>query len=166
MDSYLEKLRQELEETMRAAGPEQMEVSREGKWSGSQVLEHLYLTYRGTNAGVAQCLDKGKPLARAATFMDRVRTFAVVQAGYFPTGRKSPERVVPRGMPCKEVQCAILPELEKMDEGLMECVRRFGPRTKIFDHPVLGPLTAEQWRRFHLAHGKHHARQIRERGKL
>jgi hypothetical protein len=33
------------------------------------------------------------------------------------------------------------------------------------DHPFLGPLTASQWRKFHLVHGRHHARQIRERMK-
>jgi hypothetical protein len=162
MDSYLEKLRQELEETMRAAGPN-MNRAPQGKWSGAQVLEHLYLTYRGTNAGISKCLERGTPVARPATFIDRVRTFAVVQAGYFPTGRKSPERAIPNGMACEDVCRAILSELQKMDSGLVECASKFGERTRIFDHPVLGPLSVEQWRRFHLAHGKHHARQIRER---
>jgi hypothetical protein len=66
-------------------------------------------------------------------------------------------------MPCEEVRGAILPEIQKMDAGFEECVRKFGPGARILDHPVLGPLTAKQWRRFHLAHGQHHARQIRER---
>jgi hypothetical protein len=26
---------------------------------------------------------------------------------------------------------------------------------------MLGPLTAGQWRKFHLIHGRHHAKQIR-----
>jgi hypothetical protein len=26
----------------------------------------------------------------------------------------------------------------------------------------LGPLTGAQWRKFHLVHGRHHARQIRQ----
>ncbi|MGZ7099671.1 MAG: DUF1569 domain-containing protein [Candidatus Angelobacter sp.] len=29
------------------------------------------------------------------------------------------------------------------------------------DHPVLGPLTAAEWRKFHLVHGLHHVKQIR-----
>jgi len=31
------------------------------------------------------------------------------------------------------------------------------------DHLFLGPLTANEWRKFHWVHGRHHARQIRER---
>ncbi|MGZ4836286.1 MAG: DUF1569 domain-containing protein [Terriglobales bacterium] len=31
------------------------------------------------------------------------------------------------------------------------------------DHPFLGPLTADEWRKFHWVHGRHHTRQIRER---
>ena len=61
------------------------------------------------------------------------------------------------------VREALAAELEKMDSGLEECERRFGPRAKIMDHPFLGPLTANEWRKFHWVHGRHHARQIRER---
>ena len=75
----------------------------------------------------------------------------------------APERAVPRGMSPEEAQQAIAPELQKMGLGLDDCERRFGVRTKILDHPILGPLTAEQWRKFHWIHGRHHARQIRER---
>jgi len=53
-----------------------------------------------------------------------------------------------------------------MESGFDDCERRFGVTTKIMDHPLLGPLTASQWRKFHLVHGRHHAQQIRERGQL
>lgn len=53
-----------------------------------------------------------------------------------------------------------------MESGLSDCERRFGAVTKITDHPLLGPLTASQWRKFHWVHGPHHAKQIRERRKL
>jgi hypothetical protein len=163
MDSYVERLRQELEATITGAEPTRMEVGPAGKWSPAQVLEHLYLTYRGTNAGLAKCLEKGVPLGRTCTFKDRVRTFAVINLSYFPSGRKAPERAEPRGMPAKDVSNAIFSEIERMEFGFKECERKFGARAKILDHPVLGPLNVEQWRKFHLAHGRHHARQIRER---
>ena len=162
MDSYLEKLSRELEETIRTTGFASTPLA-DGKWSPAQTLEHLFLTYKGTNAGVARCLETGQPMASPRKFMDRVRTFAVVRAGYFPSGRKSPERAIPKGIPADEVQRSILPEIQKMDAGFEECIRRFGPRTRLLDHPVLGPLTVEEWRRFHYMHGRHHARQIRER---
>ena len=63
----------------------------------------------------------------------------------------------------EDARQAISPELEKMASSLDYCERRFGARTKILDHPVIGPLTADEWRKFHWVHGRHHARQIRER---
>jgi hypothetical protein len=68
-------------------------------------------------------------------------------------------------MPPEEVQQAIVPELQRMALGLDDCERRFGTRTKIMDHLFLGPLTADEWRKFHWVHGRHHARQIRQRTK-
>ena len=98
-----------------------------------------------------------------ATLKQRLGTLIVVNLGYLPGGRKAPERAIPRGMSPEEVQQAIAPELQKMGSGLDDCERRFGAGTKIMDHPFLGPLTADEWRKFHWVHGRHHVRQIRER---
>jgi len=163
MDSYLERLRRELEDATGGATAGALAQAPAGKWSAAQILEHLFLTYQNTNRGLAKCLAQGAPLATRATLKHRVATLLVVNLGYLPGGRKSPERVTPRGMPPEEVQQAIAPELEKMDSGLDDCERRFGARTKIMDHLILGPLTAREWRSFHWVHGRHHARQIRER---
>jgi len=126
-------------------------------------LEHLLLTYKGTNLGLKRCLEQGAPLGARATLKDRLATLLVVNLGYMPRGRKAPERVKPRGVPVEEVRRAIAPELETMELGLDDCERRFGAGTKILNHTILGPLTAEEWRKFHWVHGRHHARQIRER---
>ena len=163
MHSYLERLRRELEHAIAGANPASLEYVPDGKWSPAQILEHLLLTYQGTNKGATRCLEKGSSLASAGTFADRVRAFAVVNLGYFPSGRKSPERAVPRGMPGDRVQSAIFAAIQEMDAGLAECERKFGPSTKLMDHPVIGPLSVQQWRKFHWVHGRHHARQIRER---
>jgi hypothetical protein len=164
MDSYLERLQRELEDATRGASPAAMAHAAPGKWNGAQILEHLFLTYLNTNRGMEKCLALGAPLStRKPTLKERVGTLVVVKFGYFPEGRKSPERAAPRGMPLEEVAPAIVPEIQKMAAGLDDCERRFGPKTKILDHPVLGPLTAQEWRKFHWIHGRHHARQIRER---
>jgi len=165
MDSYLERLRQELEDAIGGASPGALAEAPAGKWSAAQILEHLFLTYKNTNRGIAKCLERGVPLATGAatTLKHRLATLLVVNLGYLPRGRKAPERVTPRGMPPEEVQQAIAPELERMSSGLDDCERKFGARTKIMDHLFLGPLTADQWRKFHWVHGRHHARQIRER---
>jgi len=49
-----------------------------------------------------------------------------------------------------------------MSAGLDDCERKFGAATKIMDHPIIGPLAAGQWRKFHWCMA-HHARQLRER---
>lgn len=163
MNSYLERLRLELEDAVEGADAGDLAKAPAGKWNATQILEHLFLTYMHTGRGLAKCLEQGAPLATRATLKDRLATLLVVNFGYLPEGRKAPERAVPRGMPLEEVQQAIAPELQKMGLGLDDCERRFGVRTKILDHPVLGPFTAEEWRKFHWVHGRHHARQIRER---
>jgi hypothetical protein len=162
-DFVLQRLQQELEDAIGGASPRALAEAPSGKWNAAQILEHLYLTYKNTNRGLAKCVEQGAPLATRATLMQRLATLLVVNLGYLPAGRKSPERVTPRGMPPEEVQRAIVPELQKMGSDLNDCERRFGAQTKIMDHPFLGPLTAGEWRKFHWVHGRHHARQIRER---
>lgn len=163
MDSPLERLRRELEDAIGGASPSALAQAPAGKWNAAQILEHLFLTYKNSNRGMAKCLEQGAPLATRATVRQRVAALLVVKLGYLPEGRQAPERVLPRGMPLEEVQSAIVSELQKMGAGLDDCERRFGARTKIMDHPFLGPLTAGEWRKFHWVHGRHHARQIRRR---
>src|SRR5208282_645476 len=131
MDSYLERLRQELEDAIGGASASGWAEAPVGKWNSAQILEHLFLTYKNTSRGTAKCLEQGAPLATRATLKHRVSTFLVVNLGYLPGGRQAPERVIPRGMAPEEVQQAIAAELEKMGSGLEDCERRFGARTKI-----------------------------------
>ena len=163
MDSYLELLRRELEEAMAVANAGVMAQTASETWSTDQILEHLFLTYKHTGRGLQGCLEQGAALATRATLKDRFATALVVKLGYLPSGRKAPERATPRGMSPEEVREGIFVELQKMASELDECERQFGWNTKIMNHPFLGPLTAGEWRKFHWVHGRHHARQIRER---
>jgi hypothetical protein len=163
MDSYLERLWQELDHATGKASVSEMTQARAGKWTPAQILEHLFLTYKGTNAGLTKCVEQGAPLANRGTIRDRFAAMLVVNGGYIPEGRKAPDRAMPRGMSLEEIRPAMVAELQKMSSSLDDCERRFGVRTKILDHPFLGPLTANQWRKFHWVHGRHHLRQIRER---
>jgi len=49
-----------------------------------------------------------------------------------------------------------------MDEIISQCEERFGRRTKLLDHPILGPLTGQEWKKFHVIHGWHHEKQLRQ----
>lgn len=163
MDSYLDRLQRELRNALAGTSPAGMEAAPAGKWSAAQILEHLFLTYRGTHKGLLKCLEKGASLATGDTFRSRVRSFIVCNLGYFPSGRKAPERATPRGMPPAEVLDGIFTAIEEMDRALAECEKKFGADQKVLDHPVLGPFSVRQWRKFHWVHGRHHLGQIRER---
>jgi len=161
MDSYLQKLRDAIASASGGMSTEELKRHPQGKWSAAEVLEHLYLTYTGTIKGCERCLQEGRPLARPPALRDLISTTVVTGFGFMPGGRKAPERSTPRGMVPQEVANAIATTLVAMDEAIARCEARFGKRTKLMDHPILGPLTARQWRKFHWVHGRHHVKQIR-----
>jgi len=175
MDSNLARLRQELEAAMAAMTDASTAKAPADKWNSAQILEHLFLTYKNTNRGLAKCLETGAPLVKPITLKElgatallrqRLGKLLVVNLGHMPGGATAPERARPQGMPHEEVRRTIIVEIQKMESGLDACERQFGAATRIMDHPILGPLTARQWRKFHWVHGRHHAKQIRERSKL
>jgi hypothetical protein len=71
--------------------------------------------------------------------------------------------VVPGGL--ADVGVELSGKIAEMDEVIGRCERELGGGKfrgrAIFEHPILGPLTARQWRKFHLVHGRHHVKQIR-----
>jgi len=58
------------------------------------------------------------------------------------------------------VRNEIWAKLAAMDAILAHCEARFGRHAKLLDHPILGALTAAQWRTLHLVHGLHHQKQL------
>ena len=139
---------------------DQMRQHPQGKWDTAAILEHLALTF-GTTARVMQkCLREGRPLATSAKFQQYIAQIAVLKFSYIPTGRKAPERVLPTGISGREARELIFANLEKMDAAFAEAERRFGHKTKIADHPVLGPIQISGWRKFHVAHTRHHMKQV------
>jgi len=163
MDSYLERLRKELENAITGGSVDGLTQAPAGKWNAGQILEHLYLTYKLSNRGFEKALEKNAPLATRSTLKQRVAVAVVLTFEYIPGRRDAPQRLMPQGMPPEQAQRAVRAELQKMGSVLDECERRFGGGTKILDHIFLGPLTVDQWRKFHWVHGRYHARQIRER---
>jgi hypothetical protein len=105
-------------------------------------------------------MRKGKPLASRASMAERLLAFGVMRLGRLPTGRKSPHVALPRGLPHQQVRNEIAEKIVAMDSIIAQCEARFGHRVKLLDHPILGPLSAAQWRKLHLLHGQHHLKQI------
>ena len=160
MDSRLEKLRRALEEAVEGMSSEQLRWHPEGKWCAGEVLEHLYLSYTGSTRGFERVLEAGKPMARSSTMMDRVRVLLVVGLGYLPEGRKAPPNTVPRGLAVDELRRDIGEKMAAMDAAIGRCEEKLGRRVRLLDHPVLGPLTGAEWRKFHVVHGMHHRKQL------
>jgi hypothetical protein len=154
-------LQRALSESLNGMLSEDMSWHPPGKWCAAEVLEHLYLTYTGTVKGFGRVAAAGKSLATAATRKQRLRTLIVVGFGHMPEGRKAPAATQPRGLPPQKVRTEIIAAIGQMDEIIARCEARLGSRDKLLDHPILGPLTAAQWRKFHLVHGLHHVKQIR-----
>jgi hypothetical protein len=160
MDSRLVKLRESLESAVDGMSSDQLRWHLPGKWCAAEVLEHLYLTYTGTIKGFGRVIANGKPLSTRASVAQRVRTFVVVGLRHLPAGRESPAVARPKGLPLEQVRQEIGATLEAMDAIIAECEARFGRHVKLLDHPILGPLSAPQWRTLHVVHGRHHRKQI------
>jgi DinB superfamily len=160
MDSRLEELKRALEMAVEGMSAEQLTWHPADKWCAAEVLEHLYLTYTGTIKGFERVMQAGKPLGTQASVKQRWRIFVVIGFSYLPSGRKAPQVTQPRGLPAEKVRQEFGEKIVAMDAIIAQCEARFGRSTRLLDHPILGPLTATQWRKFHLLHGRHHQKQI------
>ena len=160
MDPGLAKLRNDLESAVQGMSSEALRWHHPGKWCAAEVLEHLYLTYTGTIRGLERVLAGGTPLSTNASMTHRLMTFVVVNLRHMPAGRKTPTVAKPKGLPIEQVRGEIGAKLEAMDAIIAACEARFGRHVKLLDHPILGPLSAAQWRTLHLVHGRHHEKQL------
>ena len=161
MDPRLQRLQEEVTTVIARLSAEQLSRHPPGKWCASEVLEHLYLTYTGTVKGFERVAAAGKPIVTAQTWRQRGRKLVVVHLGYLPSGRQSPAVARPRGIPPEKVLAEITRKIAEMDESIARCEQKLGSSRQLLDHPILGPLTGGQWRKFHLVHGLHHVKQIR-----
>ena len=160
MNTHLDNLQRALSSALAGMSAEDLSWHPPGKWCAAEVLEHLHLTYNGTVKGLERVAASGRPSSTAATLSQRWRTLLVVGAGYFPEGRKSPAVAQPRGLPSEQVLAGIIPQVKRMDDVITRCEAAIGSGKKLLNHPILGPLSANQWRKFHLVHGLHHVKQI------
>ena len=134
------------------------------KWSIQQIVEHLLFTYRGSIPAIVARVDKHSATRAKPTFRQRVGQFMIIRLGRFPSGRLAPEAVSPT-MPTTvqsgdELADRVRAKLQALDEVTARGEHLFGDRRAV-SHIILGPLSMQQWRRFHLIHGLHHVKQIR-----
>jgi hypothetical protein len=155
------KLRKTLSNAIAGMDVDDLSRHPEDKWSAAEILDHLNLTYLGTIKNLERRIAEGKTCAEGDRRKKRWPRLFVTRFGYMPNGRKSPERAMPRGTPAQQVTSEIMKNIERLDGVIAECEMRFSGGVPIAEHPILGPLTAGEWRGFHLTHGCHHAKQVR-----
>jgi hypothetical protein len=113
-----------------------------GDWSLGQVCNHL-------TSGIVLSMDGFPKLApwvirKAVGPVVRRR---ILQSGRMPNGVKIPKEFEPR------------PELDARAEAeaLRAAIRIFGSHYgSLAEHPLLGRLSHEEWKRFHTIHSAHH----------
>ncbi|HKW25200.1 MAG TPA: DUF1569 domain-containing protein [Terriglobales bacterium] len=160
MHSYLQRVQKAIDDAVCDLSLEQLAWRREGKWSAADILEHLSLSYSGTAKAMQRCIQAGRPSATAPTWRDRMFTFVVTGMRYMPSGRQAPSMVIPQGVAPATVLTEMQRNLAAADDAISRCEAQFGTRTMVANHPILGPLTAQQWRILHLVHARHHMKQI------
>lgn len=158
---HLKCLDHEIAEAIAGLSSGQLSARPFNKWSIGEILEHLYLTYTGTTKGLSRILEAGKPQSNIPSLKQKLQAFAVVRLGYFPEGRESPSQARPKGLAVEEVLGEMSSKIADLDNVMASCERRFGAGAKVLDHPILGPFSISQWRKFHLVHGRHHIKQIK-----
>lgn len=135
------------------------------RWNIHQIVEHLLLSYRSTVSSLEDRLAKGSPTRASATPSQRLARLVVIRLGYLPSGREAPSVTLPQTeSPTAPrdgagLSSAISAGLNSMDLLLDKGEQQFHS-TPCFSHFAFGPLTIQQWRRFHLIHGRHHLRQV------
>ncbi len=159
MDFYLQKALDAIQRETNGMAVAQLAWHPHAKWSTAEILEHLSLGFSSTSKLMERCLQRGRAEARKATVREWVSTFAVVTLGYFPSGRQAPEWTRPRGLDAAEAVENICAALKEMDEKITAAENRLGSGVVAL-HPIIGPLTARQWRKFHWEHTRHHMKQV------
>jgi len=134
-----------------------------GKGTPAQIVEHLALGLT-LSADTFQARRNHAPMSRRPrTPAEKIATFLILGLRWFPPGRKAPSRTTPAEQTTRRVaEEHFLAGIA----GWVHVERELLP-TRGHDlfvkHPRLGDLTIEEWIRFHLIHGRHHARQLRRR---
>ncbi len=161
MDFWLERALHEIDTVTDGLSPATLSISpAAGKWSAAQVMGHLSITFRQTVGALARVLQSGKPSAGKRSFVQWLSIRVVADLGYFPTGRQAPPTTLPSDLPPEQVMREIRENLVAMDAVINEVEQKLGSGIAIANHPVLGPLTVQEWRKFHYRHTHHHLRQV------
>lgn len=163
MDAWLERLQKEIAGATAGLDNKAWRRAPRGRWNSAQIVEHLGRSYGTTAKMLELALASGTPPEiREAKLQERLLRGLIVTLGIFPSGAQAPAMVTPTGQDGPAALKRAMANLERMQVALAGAEERWG-KGPIACHFRLGPMTAEQWRKFHYVHGLHHVKQMRKR---
>jgi hypothetical protein len=141
----------------------------ERHWSAQDLIQHLVLVCRSTSRVLETRLERGKPTRGHGSLVQRLLQIAVLTCGHIPRGTPAPPFARPGqlswpSMNGNELLEILRQEMDQMDHLIDDCRHRFGIQ-RAATHFLLGPMRADQWRRFHVIHCRHHLQQLNRIGK-
>lgn len=161
MSPELEHIRREVERLTHGWSESDWQNALASNRTCRQILEHLLLSYSSTTQDVLNVMEVGRPLGGKPTWSHRWRTLCVAKLGLLPWEFVPLRQPPPKDGLESDSLRRFYDTLVALDATLSDAERRFGNRVKLLDHPILGPLSVQEWRRYHRAHAKHHLRQMK-----
>ncbi len=163
MDAWLERLRREIAGATSELNDAAWRRAPRGRWNSAQIVEHLGRSYGTTAKMLELSLASGvPPKIRPAKLQERLLRGLIVTLGIFPPGAKAPAMVAPTSQDGPVALKRAMENLERMEVALAAAEQHWGAAA-IAMHFMLGPMKAEEWRKFHYVHGLHHVKQIWKR---
>jgi len=168
MNTVLQQLEDELTHSLHGLNAAQIQLRPRhdpGRWNICQIVQHLLLTYTSTITSMEGRIAKGTPTRSHPAFRQYMAQIFVIRLGLMPGRREAPPVVAPPVDPPDpllsgaDLADSVSSELARLDSVLDQAEGHFG-FTPCSSHFALGALSVQQWRRFHLVHGRHHIRQI------
>ncbi len=170
MDPTLQQLHRELAGGLNGLDTSQTQLrppARPGqteRWNIQQIIEHLLLSYAGTEKALQVRIVKGTPTQTKPSLTQSFTQYTLIRLGYFPHGTKAPPLVTPaesaQPVDGQELSQSVFDHLSRLDQRCVEAAALFGETNRSVSHIRLGPLSIQQWRKFQLVHGEHHLKQI------
>jgi hypothetical protein len=125
-------------------------MTRGRNWTLPQIVEHLARTFDWSTGR----MPREERLSGRTTFKQFIGRVVVFATGRLPENVGTSQRVV------------ATPDttLEEALEHLVRAIADFETASELAPyHPVLGRMSRNDWRRFHLIHARHHLRRVEQR---
>jgi hypothetical protein len=149
-------------EPLRGRTDAEWERGPAGKWTPAQIVEHLALGLSLSGETFLARSNHAPMSRRPRTPAERIASLLILGFRWFPPGRKAPSRTTPMEITRRVAEEHFLAGIAGWVQVEHDLLPTRG-HDLFVKHPRLGDLTIGEWIRFHLIHGRHHARQIRRR---